>query len=69
MTVRGFDSHNPRRDSDALSLSAQPHVLNFGKKRWALRLLSGNPKANLVIMGDFNEGKPAAGARYLRPKQ
>jgi endonuclease/exonuclease/phosphatase family metal-dependent hydrolase len=24
--------------------------------RWAMRHLSGNPKANVVIMGDFNEG-------------
>jgi endonuclease/exonuclease/phosphatase family metal-dependent hydrolase len=26
--------------------------------RWAMRHLSGDPKANLVIMGDFNEGQP-----------
>jgi hypothetical protein len=26
--------------------------------RWAMRHLSGDPKANLVILGDFNEGKP-----------
>ncbi len=26
--------------------------------RWAMRHLSGNPKANVVIMGDFNEGHP-----------
>ncbi len=24
--------------------------------RWAMRHLSGDPKANLVTMGDFNEG-------------
>ena len=24
--------------------------------RWAMRHLSGDPKANLVILGDFNEG-------------
>jgi endonuclease/exonuclease/phosphatase family metal-dependent hydrolase len=26
--------------------------------RWAMRHLSGDPKANLVILGDFNEGHP-----------
>ena len=26
--------------------------------KWAMRHLSGDPKANLVILGDFNEGKP-----------
>jgi hypothetical protein len=26
--------------------------------RWAMRHLSSNPRANLVIMGDFNEGQP-----------
>ena len=26
--------------------------------RWAMRHLAKNPQANLVIMGDFNEGKP-----------
>jgi len=27
--------------------------------KWAMRHLSGDPKANLVILGDFNEGHPA----------
>lgn len=27
--------------------------------RWAMRHLSKNPKANLVILGDFNEARPA----------
>jgi endonuclease/exonuclease/phosphatase family metal-dependent hydrolase len=26
--------------------------------RWSMRHLASNPTANLVIMGDFNEGKP-----------
>ena len=26
--------------------------------KWAMRHLSGDPKANLVILGDFNEGHP-----------
>ena len=26
--------------------------------RWAMRHLSGDPKANVVILGDFNEGHP-----------
>ena len=26
--------------------------------RWSMRHLSGNPKANVVILGDFNEGRP-----------
>lgn len=26
--------------------------------RWAMRHLAKNPKANVMIMGDFNEGKP-----------
>ena len=26
--------------------------------RWAMRHLATNPKANLVILGDFNEGRP-----------
>jgi endonuclease/exonuclease/phosphatase family metal-dependent hydrolase len=28
--------------------------------RWAMRHLGKDPKANLVIMGDFNEGSPVA---------
>ena len=30
--------------------------------KWAMRHLSGNPKANLIILGDFNEGKPVGSA-------
>jgi endonuclease/exonuclease/phosphatase family metal-dependent hydrolase len=30
--------------------------------RWSMRHLSGDPKANLVIMGDFNEGQPVGSA-------
>jgi len=29
--------------------------------RWAMWHLSGAPKTNLVIMGDFNEGHPVGG--------
>ena len=31
--------------------------------RWAMRHLAGNPKANLVILGDFNEGQPVGSDR------
>ena len=31
--------------------------------RWAMRHLSGDPKANLVIMGDFNEGQQVGSDR------
>ena len=27
--------------------------------RWTMRHLAKSPKANVIIMGDFNEGKPA----------
>ncbi len=30
--------------------------------RWAMRHLATNPKANVVILGDFNEGKPVGSA-------
>lgn len=30
--------------------------------RWAMRHLAKNPKANLVILGDFNEGRPVGSA-------
>lgn len=30
--------------------------------RWAMHHLAKNPKANLVILGDFNEGKPVGSA-------
>ena len=30
--------------------------------RWAMRHLAKNPKANLVVLGDFNEGKPVGRA-------
>jgi len=31
---------------------------NRALQRWAMRHLAGNPKSNLVILGDFNEGRP-----------
>jgi endonuclease/exonuclease/phosphatase family metal-dependent hydrolase len=35
--------------------------------RWAMWNLSGDPNANLVIMGDFNEGQPVGSDGQLWP--
>jgi hypothetical protein len=34
--------------------------------RWAMRHLATNPKANVVILGDFNEGHPVARSKHSR---
>lgn len=44
--------------------SESKHVeQNRALLRWAMGHLAQNPKANLVILGDFNEGKPAGSAK------
>ncbi|MBI5772402.1 MAG: hypothetical protein HZA89_01495 [Verrucomicrobia bacterium] len=44
--------------------SESKHVeQNRALLRWAMGHLAQNPKANLVILGDFNEGKPVGSAK------
>jgi endonuclease/exonuclease/phosphatase family metal-dependent hydrolase len=42
--------------------AAQQRDQNRALLRWAMRHLAGNPNANVVILGDFNEGKPPGSA-------
>jgi hypothetical protein len=42
------------RDAES---AARQQDQNRALLRWAMRHLAGNPKANVVILGDFNEGK------------
>ena len=43
------------RDAEA---AAKQRDQNRALLRWSMRHLAGKPKANVVILGDFNEGKP-----------
>ena len=56
--ARGKDTATGQNVGAILDTSSGWGVYGRALLKWAMRHLSGDPKANLVILGDFNEGKP-----------